>query len=60
MAAKRKNNGLGPGKLCKNICQVPFTKREWSLFQRLQDDYDATSGWVVAKALKDLMKRRYG
>ena len=60
MAAKRSNNGLEPGKLVKNVSNIPFSKREWHLFQRLQDDYDATSGWVVAKALKDLMKRRYG
>lgn len=58
MAAKRKNNGLGPGKLCKNICQVGFTKSEFAKFQKLQDMMDGTAGYVAGKAINDLARRK--
>ena len=58
MGRKRKNNGLGPGKLCKSICQVPFTKSEFAKFQKLQDMMDGTAGYVAGKAINDLARRK--
>jgi len=58
MAAKRKNNGLGPGKLCKNICQVPFTNSSWEKFLKLQDMMDGTAGYVAEKAISDFARRK--
>ena len=58
MTGKRKNNGLGPGKMVKNIGKVGFTKSEWENFLKLQDMMDGTAGYVAGKAINDLARRK--
>ena len=51
MGAKRKNNGIGPGKVVKNICDVPMTKADRARLAKACDKFDATEGWVAEQAL---------
>ena len=51
MSRKRKNSGVDPGKVVKNICHVPMSKADRARLAKACEKYDATEGWVAEQAL---------